>query len=85
MVDKTSTGQTRDQGRRSNSGRGFGRGCGNLYSRGQGFGFNPTKLKVWGKCKPLGSDLDSIVDSRQSYKYTKITEAIINYIQGNIN
>ena len=46
MTDKTSTGQTSYQGRGSNSGIVFDRGCGNTYGRDQGRIFNPTKLKV---------------------------------------
>ena len=78
MADRTSTGRTFYQGGSSNSRRGFDRGCINLYGRGQGRGFNPTKPKFWGKCKSLGSDVYSIVDARQSYKYTKTTEVILN-------
>ena len=83
MADKTPGFWTSYQGRGGNSGRGFGRGRGNSYVRGRGF--NPTKLKVRGKCEALGSDVYYIWDARQADKYTKTTEAILNYIQGNFN
>ena len=83
MTDKTSTSRTSYQGCGSNYGRGFVRGHGKLYGRGQGHWFNNTKPKVWGKCDPLGSDAYYIWDAIQAGKYTKTKEAILNYIQGN--
>ena len=80
MADKTSTGWTSYQRRGINSGRGFRRGWGNTYGRGQGRGFIPTKPKVWAKCEDLGSDVYLIGYARQVYKYTKLMEAILNYI-----
>ena len=85
MEDKTSTGWNIYQESCSNFGRGLDRGHGKLYGRGQGRGFNPTKPKVWGKCEALGSDVYSIRDARQAEKYTKMTEATLNYIQVNFN
>ena len=73
------------QGWVSNSRIGSGRGRGNLYGRGRGCGFNPTKPKVQGKFEALVSYVYLIGYARQSDNYTKTTEAIINYIQGNFN
>ena len=78
MADKTSTGQTIYQGRVSNSRKGFGRGRGNSYGRGQGCGFNTTKPKVRGKCEALGSNIYLIGYAQKSDKYTKTTEVILN-------
>ena len=85
MEDTTSRGRTCYQRRGSNTRRGFGRSCSNSYNRGQGCGFNSTKPQVRGKCEALGSDIYSIGDPRQDYKYTKMTEAILNHIQGSSN
>ena len=85
MAYKTSTGRTNYQGSGSNYGRGFGRGRGNYYNRGRGCGFNPDTPKVRGKCEALGSDVYSIGNAGKAEKYTKTTEAIMNYIQGNFN
>ena len=85
MADKISTGQTSYQVNGGNSRGGFDRDCGNLYGRGRGIGFNPEKTKLWWKCESSGSDVYYIRDSRQAYKYTKTTEGILNYIQGNYN
>ena len=85
MSDKTSRGRTSFQGRGGNSGRGFGKVRGNLYSRGWCRGFNLTKPKVQGECEALVSDVYSVGDTQQADKYIKTTEAILNYIQGNFN
>ena len=75
----------RYQGHVSNSIIWFIRVCDKSYGRGRGPGFNLMKLKVWGECEALGSDVYYIVYSRKSDKYTKTAEAILNYIQGNFN
>ena len=85
MADKISTVRTSYQGRGSNYGRGFGRGCDNLYGKGRGRGFNPTKPRVRGKCEALGSGVYLIGYAQQADKYTKTTLAILNYIQGNFD
>ena len=71
MADKTSTVQTNYQGLGSNPGIWFSRDHSNIYSRGQGRGFNPTKPNVGEKCEALGSDVYFIRDARQSDKYKK--------------
>ena len=83
MADKKSGVQTSYQGRGSNARRGLRRVCGNSYSRGHES--NLTKPKFREKCKALGSDVYSIGYSRQSYKYTQTTGAIlnINFNEGN--
>ena len=85
MAYKTSSGQTRYQGCGINTKRGFGRGFGNTYSRGQVHGFNMAKPKVKWKFEALGSDVYLIGYAQQAERYTKTTEAILNYIQGNSN
>ena len=85
MAYKTSTGGTSYQERSSNSRRLFGRGRGNIYGRGWGHEFNPTTPNVRGKCESWGSNVYYIWDARQADKYTKITDEILNYIQGNSN
>ena len=82
---KTSTGRTRYQGCGITAEREFNGGPVNLYRRGQGRGFNPTKPKVQGKFEALVIYVYLIGYARQSDNYTKTTEAIINYIQGNFN
>ena len=83
MAYKTPTGRTIYQWCGSNSGRGFGWVHKNLYRKGWGRGFNPTKLKVRGKYESLGSNVYQIGDSRQAEKYTKMMEVILNYTKGN--
>ena len=85
MADKTSGVRTRYKEHGSKSRRGFGRGGQNSYSRGRGSGFNLTKPKVWGKREALGSNVYSIRDARESNKYTKKIEVILNHIQVNFN
>ena len=84
MSDKTSTIRTIYQGRGINFGRVFGRGRGYSYFRGRGHGFNLTKPNVQGNFEALGSDIYMIRDALQSDRYMKMAEAILNYIQGNV-
>ena len=53
MANQISSVRTSYQGRVSNSGRGFGGGRHNLYRRGRGCRFNPTKPNDRGKCEAL--------------------------------
>ena len=67
------------------TGRGFGRGHGNLCGRGRGCVFNSKKPKVRGNFEALVSGIYLIGDAQQSYKCNKTTEAILNYIPGHLS
>ena len=83
MTDTTWGGRTRYQGYVSNIGKGFVRGRGNSYGRGQGCGFNFMKQKVWGKCEALGSDIYLIGNALQADNNIKTREVTLNHIHGN--
>ena len=49
--------------------------------KGGGNGTNQTKPKRRGECAELGGYIYFIGDARQADNYTKVTEAILNFIQ----
>ena len=72
-------------GRQQGRGRGHGRYSGRNNNRTSRFQSAAKKQGPKGECDELKDNIYSIGDVRQADKYTKTTEAILNYILKNYN